>query len=140
MEFIDKRAYSNQDEFYEHVKHIKVLNLFDAMKTTHPSLYVKMIKVMRDGEDINYYKDGDLYKVKLPTSELFEKAFGSIILSYNAYPFRRSNLIDIEPGQYFEDCHRTNSITYKGINIPNTAKAKFNVDLAIARSKKVQND
>ena len=141
MEFIDKRQFSNQDEFMETVKLNKILKLFDAMKNSHPSLHIKMIKVMRDGDYIDTYEEAGLYKVKLSGGEMFDKVFGPIILSYSKLPLRRSDLVDIQPKEYFEGCHRTRSIVYKGVTIPDLPKFKFLVDFAIVRiNKEDKND
>lgn len=75
------------------------------------------------------YENG-VTTIELPTTDLFKRAYGPLIVKFKGKNIIQNNLIDIQPKEYLEGCYRSMPIIYKGVAIPDTKKDRFKIDIA----------
>lgn len=122
---------------FEHEKEILYYNrLIRTLSLVNSRALKTFYKIILDNETCDIKEYNGIYKIELPSSELFQKAYGKIEISFNSKDLVMNNIIDVQPRKYLEDCHRKMPINYKGISIPDTNKDRFKVDLALKMLEK----
>lgn len=123
------KNYGDQREFEKTKRLNKCVRWVKTMKTVNASAWRLLNQHWLDGKPIDSQFDGQFTTVKLPSSPLFEKAYGEVILKFEGNSTKLCDLYDVQPQQYFEDCFLGMPILMHGIMIPNKPKDKFKVEL-----------
>lgn len=123
----------DQAKFVEEREKNHLMRLVQTLKIANMKAYKYLYRHFMDGEDIPYIKEGDIIKIILPADEVFEKAYGKLVVSFKGQIARPFNICDIQPRAYLEACHRGMPINYRGVTIPNTVEDKNKVDDAQAK-------
>lgn len=120
----------NQKEFEKAKRLNKCVRWVRTMKMVNASAWRLLNQHWLDGEPIESTFDGEFTTVKLPSTPLFEKAYGEVKLIFEGNSTKQYDLYDVQPREYFEDCFLGMPIIVHGIMIPNNPKDKFKVEVA----------
>ena len=121
---------------FERNNEVKHLNkLIDTLKMTNMRTYKMILKHLKGEELLEGEFDGENTTIILPSDNMVKEMFGSIKLVFKGKGNKNYDLLDIQPRQYFEDCHSNLPVMYKGFCIPNKQLYKFKVNYYLTLHK-----
>ncbi|MGI6329774.1 MAG: hypothetical protein ACOXZR_02820 [Bacilli bacterium] len=125
--------YLNENEFKKLEKSVKKYNMGAYKKLIfefYPSL--KNGKFLGKLVSTNSKEQIDTYELKLPTTDMFSKVHGDMILHYSVYKNKGIILLNtITPEDILAEGHKSELNTYKGVMVSktNTEKDMFKINL-----------
>lgn len=125
--------YLDENDFRKKERSVRKYNMLAYKKLVfeyYPE--IRNGNFLGDKVEVNQDEDTVYYELELPTDNLFKKVHGVIRLHYTV--FLKKNIIlltNITPEDIFEEGHRAELSTYKGVMISKTDPKRdmFKIDL-----------
>ena len=118
MDIIKKESRDQRD--FEDQKRMNQMNkLYNTLKLINMKAFKVLNKHFMDREPIESHFDGTNTIVDLPTNELIERVYGKMYVVFRGNSTRKGDMIDIQPREYIEECHRGMPTICRGVAVPN---------------------
>lgn len=125
--------YLDENDFRKKERSVRKYNMLAYKKLVfeyYPE--IRNGKFLGEQVDVNNGDDSISYELELPTDSLFKKVHGVIRLHYTVFTKKGIILLtNITPEDIFEEGHRTELSTYKGVMVSKSDPKRdmFKIDL-----------